>query len=134
MTDEELQRDRVVYERFLDHSAYRGEDMLRLLDAVEKERRAKDAAYAERNQLVALLAALFPSSLERHPAEDTTWEDDWRWVVFIDLPTGQASWHIHDSEVSLFAHVPWLQGRVWDGHTTEEKYARIRAFLGGDDD
>lgn len=84
----------------------------------------KDEAYAERNRLVALLTLLFPASLERHP-ENEVWEDDWRWIVFIDLPTGQVSWHIHDSELPLFEHISRNQGRVWDGHTTEEKYLRI---------
>lgn len=90
---------------------------------------AKDAAYSERNKLVALLSALYPSSRERHPETDTTWEDDWRWIIFIDLPTGQASWHIHDSELYLFEHVPYNQGRVWDGHTTEQKYQRVADLI-----
>lgn len=85
----------------------------------------KDRAYSERNKLVAVLSMLFPASLERHPEEDTSWEDDWRWIVFIDLPTGQASWHIHDSELPLFEHLPRDSGRAWDGHTTERKYARL---------
>jgi len=38
-------------------------------------------------------------------------------VVFIELPTGQVSWHIAQ------------HGREWDGHTTEEKYSRIRKLL-----
>ncbi len=94
----------------------------------DQERAAKDQAYHERDQLVALLANLFPSSLERHPDADTTWEDAWRWLVFVDLPTGQCSWHIHDSELPLFDHVPRLQGRTWDGHSTDEKYDRIRQY------
>lgn len=89
----------------------------------------KDAAYHERNQLVALLAALFPSSLERHPDEDTEWENDWRNIVYMDTPAGQLSWHLHDSELPLFDHVPRLQGRTWDGHTTEEKYGRVQALI-----
>lgn len=84
---------------------------------------AKDGAYAERNKLVAALSKLFPASLERH--DGVEWEDDWRWVVFIDLPTGQASWHIHDSELPQFAHLPRQAGRRWDGHTNEQKYARL---------
>jgi len=88
----------------------------------------KDGAYSERNKLVAFLASLYPSSLERHPDEDTEWEDDWRWVVYIDLPNGQASWHLHDSELSQFDGLPRLQGRVWDGHTTEQKYERLAAL------
>ena len=95
---------------------------------VERERASKDGAYDERNRLVAVLAALYPSSLERHPDEDTTWENDWRWIVFVDLPTGQATWHIHDSHLPLFDHVPRFAGRKWDGHNTEAKYKRIEAM------
>ncbi len=86
----------------------------------------KDIAYAERDQLVAALSKLFPSHLERHPDEDTTWEDAWRWIVMVQLPTGQASWHIHDSELPIFAHlVRDIVHHTWDGHTTEEKYKRL---------
>lgn len=104
-----------------------------------RQRRAlqaqRDTAYAERNRLVAALSTLFPASLERHPEEDATWEEDWRWIVFVDLPTGQAGWHIHDSELPLFEHLPREVGRAWDGHTTEEKYRRVaalRAVASGD--
>jgi hypothetical protein len=84
---------------------------------------AKNGAYAERNKLVAFLAALFPSSMERHEGAD--WEDDWRWVVMIDLPAGQVSWHIHDSELPLFAHIKSQGARRWDGHTNEQKWERV---------
>lgn len=53
-------------------------------------------------------------------------DNDWRNVIIVDLPTGQASWHVHDSEMELFQHLPRNQGRVWDGHSVEEKYARLR--------
>lgn len=95
---------------------------------LNEAKEAKDNAYKERDQLVAALSKLFPASLERHPDEDTTWENDWRWIVFIDLPTGQASWHIHDSELPLFAHLPRRQGRKWDGHSTPLKYKRLNAL------
>lgn len=93
-----------------------------------KARADKDGAYEERNRLVALLSSMFPSSLERHPDEDLTWSDDWRWVVYIDFPYGQASWHIHDSQLSLFDHLKRFQGRKWDGHSTEQKYASVAAM------
>ncbi len=88
---------------------------------------AMDVAYSERNQLVGALSKLFPASLERHPI-DEEWEDDWRWIVFIDLPAGQVSWHIHDDELDLFDHLPRSAGRLWDGHGTEEKYSRLAAL------
>lgn len=91
----------------------------------------RDGAYHERNQLVALLAALFPASLEHHAVrdgEEPPWDLDWLWVVIIDLPTGQASWHIHVNELPLFGHLPRLAGRKWDGHTTAQKYERVAAL------
>lgn len=87
--------------------------------------RAKNLAYLERNLLVAFLSKLFPSHLAKHPESDTEWDDDWCTIVFIDAPTGQLSWHIHDSEIGLFDHLEWEENN-WDGHTTEEKYERIR--------
>ena len=96
------------------------------MNAPNPDRAAKDAAYAERNRLVALLAALFPGSLEENAAgSPADRAEGWNWVVYVGLPTGQATWHLHDRELPLFAHVPRNQGRTWDGHTTEEKYARV---------
>ena len=92
---------------------------------VEAVKAQKDGAYRERDALVAALSKVFPSSLERHPEDDEEWEDDWRWIVFVDLPAGQATWHIHDSELPAFAHLPRGTGAKWDGHTTEEKYRRL---------
>lgn len=88
--------------------------------------KVKNGAYSERNKMVAALSKIFPASLERHDGAE--WEDDWRWVVFMDLPTGQVSWHLHDSEIPQFAHLPRQVGRKWDGHSTDEKYARLAAI------
>jgi len=100
---------------------------------VERLRKAKDGAYAERNQCVAFItktaqAMRWPTWLGRHDEADTTWENDWRNIVFVETPNGQLSWHIHDSEFPLFEHLPPKPGRQWDGHTTAEKYARMREF------
>ncbi len=89
---------------------------------------AKDNAYAERDRLVAALSKLFPACLARHDAADLAWDDDWRWIVFITLPSGQASWHIHDSELPMFAHLPRSERMLWDGHDTPEKYRRLAAL------
>jgi hypothetical protein len=88
-------------------------------------RTQKDAAYAERDRLVAALSKQFRAHLCRHEGAD--WEDDWRNIVCIHLPTGQATWHIHDSEVPWFAHLR-MDGAHWDGHSTEEKYRRLDAL------
>jgi len=97
------------------------------LDAeVDGIRARKDAAYEERNRVVALLARLFPSGLG--PTDIEGWDPEWNGCVYIDLPTGQVSWHFHDSQAHLFAGIPAYQGE-WDGHTTEEKYRRLDAAL-----
>lgn len=127
-------------------------DMIAELRALRAEnerlRAAKDGAYRERDQLVCALSKVFPSRLERHPDSDTAWENDWRWIVYIDIPTRypvvfgdmrdmlpesrsfltsikQVSWHIHDSELPMFAHLRRDIRIGWDGHSTEEKYERL---------
>lgn len=82
----------------------------------------KDAAYYERNQVVAALSKLFPAGTAKTAIEG--WSEDWHGCVYIDLPTGQVSWHFHDSQAHLFAHLPPYV-KSWDGHTTEEKYERL---------
>lgn len=105
-----------------------------LLDAAEERdalKAAKDGAYQERDRLVALISKVFPACLARHPDSDTSWDNDWRWIVFVLLPTGQASWHIHDSELAWFKHLPRTGAPEWDGHTTDEKYRRVDAVGAG---
>lgn len=85
----------------------------------------KNAAYTERNMLVAFLSKIYPSWLGRHEEGDETWEPDWMNIVFVESPAGQLSWHIHDSEMSLFSHLQADENREWDGHDTEEKYNRL---------
>lgn len=77
------------------------------------------AVYRERAHLVGLLTTLHPSHLE----PDAEWP-----VVFVNLPTGQATWHIAKADLDLFTHVRTDLVEDWDGHTTEEKYARIRQY------
>lgn len=95
-----------------------------MVTTISTLRRDKDAAYRERDALVCALSKLFPSSLGRHPDAEP-WDDDWRWIVFVQLPTGQASWHIHDSELAMFDHLRRDVPVKWDGHTTDQKYARL---------
>jgi hypothetical protein len=101
------------------------------MDDVAALKAQKDAAYSERNQCVALIARMagrmgWIVGVGKHPAEDTAWEDDWRTVLFVTLPTGQMSWHFHDSEKHLLDGLP-ERSFVWDGHTTPQKYERVNA-------
>lgn len=94
-----------------------------------RERAAKDAAYTERNRCVALIAAVgravgWTSGIGEHPKDDAAWDPEWRTIVYVDLPKGQASWHFHDRDRSLLDGLP-PYARAWDGHTSEQKYERI---------
>lgn len=97
---------------------------------IEEERSSRDNAYWERNQLVALVSKLYPSHLARHPDSDTTWEDDWRTIICVHSPAGQLTWHIHDNHRKYFEHLNKKSEQFadckWDGHTTQQKYRRIR--------
>lgn len=106
---------------------------------IEALTQQKDGAYSERNVLLvplakALLALGYEAGLGKHDPNDTSWDDDWRNIVFIEFPSPngspdlpvQASWHIHDSELEMFSFLPSYK-RGWDGHSTEEKYQRLKA-------
>lgn len=99
----------------------------------DNHRASKDVAYTERNKLVAVLTSL-PSVnawLADHPADDTTWSDDWRTIVFLELPgVGQVTWHLHDSHVPMFAHLE-RRANKWDGHDTPTKWARVEEYASG---
>ena len=97
---------------------------------------AKDVAYRERNQCVAALARMaiglgWPGGMGKHDPADQSWDADWRNLVGIDGPSGQMTWHSHDSDLPMFDGIPaagaleWAY--VWDGHTTPQKYERLRS-------
>jgi hypothetical protein len=81
-----------------------------------------DDVYRERAHLVAHLAAVYPSVLVYRADPDAP---DWP-VIFIRLPAGQVSWHVNPEDLDLFDHVN-VGTETWDGHTTDEKYARLDA-------
>lgn len=85
----------------------------------------RDGAYRERNQVVAALARLFPSGIAKTAIPG--WDKAWHGCVYIDLPTGQVSWHFHDSDAALFDGLP-PYAKPWDGHDTPEKYRRLVAL------
>lgn len=90
-----------------------------------------DGAYRERAHLVAALAAHYPSAIcDALDVDDPGWK-----IVCITLFTGQCSWHIAPADLDLFDHVEAVAQddprALWDQHTTEEKYRRMRANTAG---
>jgi len=115
---------------------------MRTMVAADKHRRELDAVYDERNRCVAAMASMaqrlgWPTWRGTHePEGDPNWDAEWLNVIYIQLPTGQVSWHIHDRDLPQFAHVPTAFSRAtfskkWDGHTTEQKYERLAAISRG---
>ena len=85
----------------------------------------EDSIYRERAHLVAFLASIHNSVIG--PSSDAP---GW-FIVYIDTWDGQLSWHISPDDMDLFENVDMALGPFdprmeWDGHTTEEKYKRLR--------
>lgn len=95
--------------------------------ALTTESQAKDQAYLERNVLVAFLARAFPSGLRLTKIEG--WDPDWQHCVYIDLPTGQVSFHYHDRDAHLFDGLP-AYTKPWDGHDKVTALQRIQDAFG----
>lgn len=85
-------------------------------EAAEDARPIEDR-YAERNRHVwaavgAAMSLGYPAGVQPDPVVPEA-----PMCVYIELPTGQVSWH-----------VPMYPGQ-WDGHDTAEKYRRVAAYL-----
>jgi hypothetical protein len=104
------------------------QDVVNLRERYELEtaelRQQKDAVYTERDHLVALLASMaMRYGIRAGLRIDPKAEPEWQNVVFLDLPTGQVSWHVHQREMGWFP----LPGypNDWDGHDNADKYQRV---------
>lgn len=88
------------------------------MGAIEPEEAADMTdVYARRNRAVLVaLGAAVDAGLSAGVGVDPAYGTEWP-VVYIDLPTGQVSWHVT------------AYGPTWDGHTTPEKYARVAEWL-----
>ncbi len=96
------------------------EALRHLVAQVVKE---KNQAYAERNALVCALSKEYSGGLGIDANMEQT-NPQWRHLVFLDLPTGQVSWHVHETELEMFAHLP-AYSKPYDGHTVKDKYVRV---------
>jgi hypothetical protein len=104
------------------------DEVMRLEQSIKRVKEARDKAYRERNKLVAALSKLLPSHLLKHDENDEGWDKDLMNIVCILGGAGPMTWHIQDKEIWMYEHLP--KGHLsscesWDGHNTEEKYARL---------
>lgn len=82
-----------------------------------------DEAYFDRNMAVQALA-----KVAQKLGYNIGIKDDPEWpILYIDLPTGQVSWHIPKNE--LIEVFPVYSGK-WDGHDLKEKRKRLIDFMG----
>ena len=82
-----------------------------------------DEAYLDRNLAVQILAVM--ARHLRYNIGVKNRKDEWP-ILYVDLPTGQVSWHIPKEEI--VAYFPDYPGE-WDGHDVTEKRDRLRQFL-----
>lgn len=88
-----------------------------------------DAVYRERNLAAAALVRLaIAQGWDAGIGHDPNAEEGWQNVLFVDLPTGQVSWHVHSSEIEAFSSLQWHK-KPWDNHTTMDKNTRLLEFI-----
>lgn len=101
--------------------------MQRERDAFGKQR---DDAFQERNALLWALSMLWPAHLMPVPGQMS-----WRWAICLhmphpDHPDGlQMAWRLPDEALDAFAHLERVENH-WDGHTKDQKYARLALLAG----
>ena len=83
--------------------------------------------------MVAVLAKIYPSLISWHKQSETGVDHRSGEVVYIQLPTGQISWHIRDGDEYLFDGIQRVAVSPWDGHGEEEKWSRIIKFISSQD-
>lgn len=84
--------------------------------------------YKERDMILVLLARLaIENGYTVGIGIDEEKPDIWKYVLYIDLPTGQVSWHILENELPWFSFVPGYE-KIWDGHSRKEKYLRLLKY------
>ena len=74
-------------------------------------------AYTERNILASIackmaIALGFKAGIGKDNNED--WDDEWRNLIYIELPNGQISYHIAPHDLSVIKDLPEYDGK-WDG-------------------
>jgi len=81
-----------------------------------------DEAYLDRNLCVQVIA-----SMARQLGYNAGIRENGDWpILYIDLPTGQVSWHIPKADI---AGISPEYHKEWDGHDVEIKRMRLIEFI-----
>ncbi|MCP4540534.1 MAG: hypothetical protein GY832_25640 [Chloroflexi bacterium] len=84
-------------------------------------------AYSDRNQAVQVMARMAQlAGMEVGVGLDAETQDPEWPVLFVDLPTGQVSWHLPKAE--LIGDWPTYPDE-WDGHSLDEKRQRLADLI-----
>lgn len=104
-----------------------------LLEAVDVLDNVSGSMYNlnwEKSLLVSMAAKAHESLLSPHEKHEGGWDPQDGWLVYINLPTGQVSFHIDNEVKNLLAHnVKVVKHSVWDGHGLSEKWKRIFKYI-----
>jgi hypothetical protein len=84
--------------------------------------------YSERAHLLAILARDHVAYLYTDPDEEAGYQH----VLAIDIDNRWLTWHLADADLHLFPNVAPISLSLWDGHTTNDKYAYIARFVRGE--
>lgn len=101
------------------------------IDAVAKAKKRTQEVLRERNMLVALLAMLAKQmgwTVGIRKTNIPDWKPDWEWCCYIDLPTGQISFHFPDDQLPLFAGLEEYTS-PYDDHGKPQVAARIAELI-----
>lgn len=102
-------------------------------DVVGRAAAKAEKAYQERDYVIALAAHLaYQQGLEVWWGRVNDPSPGFTYAVYIELPTGQVSWHMMDTELTLFNTLPFETGK-WRraskrDNAASDKYARIAEY------
>lgn len=113
---------RTSYIAHFDEGNLASAEVSKILDDLQNE---NDSVYEERTYVVAALSRAFPSGIRATSIPG--WNPAWESCVYIDLPSGQISYHYHNRHRSLFQDLPPYQ-KPFDGHNKAIVHQRLSAL------
>lgn len=106
------------------------EELQRLEDRAVEFQNAKNTAYRQRNEAALGMARMAMAlGMPVGVLEDKT-RAGFPYLLYIDLPTGQVSWHFMAMDRDLLSPFQKYE-REWDGHDDDERSRRLISFSEG---